>query len=116
MFTEALDWLAGQLDAAGIPAAIDPADLQVPGVWLVPGTMTAPTQAGHARQDVTCHLYLVTGNAGARHDLAALDQLATAVAGVLVIRDLEAVRVSLPNHTPGGAPGYHTTTTVTITP
>lgn len=116
MYGEAIRWVLDQLERAGINAAADPADLNTPGVWVTPASSTADRMAPRVGV-VTLTLYLVTGNTGGLDDVDALDQLHDQVnAAGVVVRDTEAVTVTLPNHSTAGLPALRTTTTLQHTP
>ena len=114
MFGDAITWALEQLHAAGINAASDPADLNTPGVWVVPAKATSPT-LGDALDEVTLTLYLVAASIHGPDAIAHLDALAAQVHQVIRLRTLDAVQVSLPNHHPAGLPAYKTTITVHVT-
>ena len=113
MFAEALTWTVDQLHAAGINAAIDPADVNTPGVWIVPATGERTTLDDQSAE-VSLTLYLVAGSMPIPHALDALDALAANVHKVIRLRRLDAVQVALPNHNPAGLPAYRTTITLDI--
>lgn len=113
MFAEALTWTVDKLQTAGINAAIDPADLNTPGVWVVPATSERTTLDDQS-SEVTLTLYLVAGSMPIPHALDALDALAANVHKVIRLRRLDAVQVALPNHNPAGLPAYRTTITLDI--
>ena len=114
MFGEAITWALDTLHAAGINAASDPADLNTPGVWVVPAKATSPT-LGDALDEVTLTLYLVAGSLPGTEAVTQLDALTAQVHQVIRIHAVEAVQVSLPNHNPAGLPAYKASTTVHIT-
>lgn len=114
MFGEAITWTLEQLHAASINAAADPADLNTPGVWVVPQRATLPTLDDDLT-DVSLSLYLVAGALPGPDAVDALDALTRQVNQVIRVRDVTAVQVSLPNHNPGGLPAYRATTTLHIT-
>ena len=114
MFAEAISWAVTQLHTANLNACSDPADLNTPGVWVVPATSARRT-LDQAAREVTLTVYLVTGSTATPAILDSLDNLAAAVDTVLTLGDLEAVTLSLPNHNLSGLPAYRSTTTVTVT-
>ena len=114
MFGTAITWALEQLHAAGINAADDPADLNTPGVWVIPDRATMPTLDDELTE-TTLTLYLVAASIHGPDAIASLDALATQVHQVIRLRTLDAVQVSLPNHNPAGLPAYKTTTTVHVT-
>lgn len=64
---------ADQLTAAGLPTAIDPADVRVPGAWLSLDTLTMVNVAhDHA---VATVVYLIAADAGAPRAITDLGQL-----------------------------------------
>lgn len=95
---EALEDLAQQLTAAGIPADIDPARVPVPGAWVAAEEMQVVTLDGTQQLHVDVHL-IVPDN-GTR---AALEQLQTMLATALsVIDPRAAVTLDATVKTPGG--------------
>ena len=114
MFGDAITWTLEQLRPAGINAAADPADLNTPGVWVVPGRAVLPTLDDDLTE-TTITLYLVAGSLPSNEAIASLDALTAQVAQVVRVRDVEAVQVSLPNHNPAGLPAYRATATLHIT-
>lgn len=114
MFGSAITWTLEQLHAAGINAAIDPADLNTPGVWVVPGRATQPT-LDDGTTEVTLTLYLVAGTGVGFDAINSLDALTQRVQDVIHVRDVTAVQVALPNHNPAGLPAYRATATLHTT-
>ncbi|MFT3876195.1 MAG: hypothetical protein QM708_07225 [Propioniciclava sp.] len=113
MFGEAVSWVVAQLAAAGISAAADPADLNTPGVWVLPDTSTASTLDDQLHE-VTILLYLIVGSLPATDALAALDGLLAGVRAAIRVRSVQAVTVALPNHNPAGLPAYRATINLDI--
>lgn len=113
MFGAAIRYVVDLLTAGGVSAAGDPADLNVPGVWVTPEAYAATQLNG--RTQVTLTATLVAASRDQGQAVADLDALADAMtAAGFPVTDVTAVTVVLPNHNPGGLPGYQTTITLLI--
>lgn len=110
--------LAEELTAAGVPTAIDPGQVPVPGGWLTPRELARPTLAGGWQ--ATVNLWLVVHDAEESDALRALELLLGAALDVVAVDtaggdsiDLAATLV-LP-HTPGTPlPAFRLTTTIEL--
>lgn len=105
----AVVWARDQLVEAGINSAIEPADLNLPGVIVYPSSF-----GWRLNDDVEAEieLLLVARSVRAGDALAQLDELAEAVAGVLPIADLDAVMVVLTSQGADPLPALRTTCTL----
>lgn len=106
----ALVWARDQLDAAGINAAIEPADLNLPGVIVYPSAFG--WRLGPGPIEVEVELLLVAGQVRALDALDQLDDLAERVAAVLPIGDLDAVMVNLSSQSADVLPALRTSCTL----
>lgn len=89
----AVTWARDQLDGAGINAATEPADVNLPGVIVSPGVAT--WRLGEDALEVELDLLLVARQVRALDALDQLDDLLEAVSAVLPIGEVHAVMVSL---------------------
>jgi len=93
----ALQDIADQITAAGVPATTDPRNLNLPGAWVTPGTVSfdvLDAQTAFMRFDV----YLVAPDHGAVHSLNALGEQLAQLRTALPIGEAQPVMVNLPNH------------------
>ncbi|UVK60160.1 tail terminator [Arthrobacter phage SerialPhiller] len=100
---DALQDIANMVTAAGVPAAVDPRNLNLPGAWVTPNTVgfdVLDADTAHMRFDV----YLVTGDHGAVESLNSLGAMLTKVRKPLQVGDAQPVMVNLPNHGAGALP------------
>jgi hypothetical protein len=114
----ALTELCGQLTAAGVPAALDAEDVQVPGAWVTARELGRPTLGGS--WEATVHVWLVTADATDSQALRVLEQLLDGALEVLAVDTTGgdtiqlAATLVLP-HTPGTPlPAFQITTTLDI--
>lgn len=94
--------------------ALDPADVDVPGVVLYPNTMDWPTLDA-AEYDLTVDLLLVAGAVPAADAIAQLDELLEAVRSVVPVTEARAVSLNLPSHSPDPLPALQATVAFNIT-
>lgn len=103
------------LTAAGISAACEAADVELPGVIIYPDVVAYERlDATTFRMDIT--LLLVAGQVRALHALAQLDELREQVAAVLPVNELRAVMVQLSSQSPDVLPAFQTTIGLEVTP
>lgn len=110
---EAVTWARDQLTAAGINAAIEPADVDLPGVIVYPATM--PARFGAGAVEIELDLLLIARQVRALDALDQLDALAELVAGVLPIGELSAVMFRLSSQAADVLPAFRTTLTLQVT-
>lgn len=116
--TAALRALVEQLSAVGVPAAVDPDRVPVPGAWVTARELSRPTLAG--AWEATVNVWLIVADSEDTDALRALELLLGAALDVLAVDtvggdsiDLAATLV-LP-HTPGTAlPAFRITTTIDL--
>lgn len=90
--------LVDALTAGGVPATLDPQNLNPPGAWIQLESLQHNILRG--RSTIRARIYLVTGDAPAATVLDQLDQLLTATLAVATPNtplDTESVTVTLPN-------------------
>lgn len=73
----ACDALVAALTVAGVPASINRAQVNTPGAWVSPQSVTVTTLAGGATADID--VVLVAGDTGDREALKILESLLTKV-------------------------------------
>lgn len=114
MITDACEFVADQLTAAGLTAVHDPRDLNLPGAWVTPGEITLNRlQAGTGQVDVI--IALVAPDAGGASTLRILDDmLGKAIAADVGVTSVEPGTVQLENHAPGGLPALITTVSIDL--
>ena len=107
MISEAFEHVVAQLTAAGVAATADPRDLALPGILV---GLHSVTRSLDGSAEVRVRLLAVAPDNGApaRH----LDGLLDAVG---VVGLVEAVAITLPNHSPAPLPALELFTTVTVT-
>lgn len=94
---DSLQDIADMVTAAGVPAAVDPRNLALPGAWVTPGLVSFDTlDADKAlmRFDV----YLVAPDHGAVHALNELGTMLSKLRDQLPVGEAQPVMVNLPNH------------------
>lgn len=106
----AIVWARDQLVAADISAAIEPADLNLPGVIVYPQRFGWRLDAGEIEAEV--ELLLIARQVRALDALAQLDDLAERVAAVLPVGEFDAVMVSLSSQSADVLPALRTTCTL----
>ncbi|WP_336820189.1 hypothetical protein [Gordonia sp. MMO-8] len=79
--TDALDGVVDALTAAGIAATTNPADIVVPGAWVIPHDITEPTLCGGLT--VRADVCLVAPDNGTANAIAILGDLLDQAAPVL---------------------------------
>ena len=104
--TEACQYAVERLCEVGAPATADPAGLVLPGVLVMPQTLTFDTLGDTAR--TTMDVWAVGRGLGVP-DLAALDALAQLAATALGARTWRVQSVSMPNHSADLLPCLQTT-------
>lgn len=114
-YGEALEFVRGAIEGAGVAAVLDPADLNLPGVWVEPDGLTPAYLDGGFDARVTC--VLVVPDNGVIESLDSLTELlATILGGTdLAIGDVEATRAILRNHSADPLPAFKFTATVQLT-
>lgn len=105
----ALTGVVDVLTAAGINAALDPRDLNLPGVWVTVHDITDPTLCGG--YDVRAQLCLIAGDFATATALQHLGALLDAVAAVVTFD--EPVRPA--RFTPPGLAPCHGLSVITST-
>ncbi len=106
---KALTGIVDVLTAAGVNAAVDPRDLNLPGVWVTVHDITDPTLCGD--YSVRAQLCLIVGDFGTATSLHHLDGLLAAVADVVTFD--EPVRPA--RFTPPGIAPCHGLSVITST-
>jgi hypothetical protein len=112
----ALGDLCAQLAVAGVPAAVDPDDVQVPGAWVTARELARPTLAGN--WEATVHIWLVTSDATDSQALQVLEQLLDGVLEVVAVDTAGGDTIQLAStlvlpHSPGTPlPAFQITTTL----
>lgn len=94
---DALQDIADMVTAAGVPAALDPRDLELPGAWVTPGAVSfdvLDADTAHMRFDV----YLVAREHGAKVSLNTLGGMLAKVRPALGVPSAQPLMVNLPNH------------------
>lgn len=109
----ALDQVVATIKAAGVSAAVEAADLDVPGVLVY------PDRVDYDRLDATTYqidvgLLFVAGQLRAPDALDALDALIDQVATVLPLRELRAVMVRLSSQAADDLPAFQTTVSLAV--
>lgn len=110
---EAAAELAAELTAAGVRTVVDARDLGLPGGWLTPRRISEFTLDGGFVAE--WELYLVAGD----HPATALGELSTMLAPLVerfVSGDVEAVTLSLPNHSASPLPALSVPIRTAVTP
>lgn len=69
------------LEGAGVQASLDPADLNVPAVWIALDSVAQANLAG--RLELRCLLFLIVGDADTTRAMASLGQLHAKVLQVI---------------------------------
>lgn len=113
-YGDALKEIAASIDAVGIPATIEQANLQVPGALVVPGTLSfdhLDRETYSARVEV----YLCTSDRGAVETLNDLQQMLFKVKDILGFQEVEPVKLQSPNHSADGLPALLIALDATIT-
>jgi hypothetical protein len=111
---EAAAELAAQLVAAGVPAVVDPRDLNLPGAWLEPGPIEYPYLDPTA-YDVTWNLYLVAIDNGAGPALDALGKMLATLREAFPVPEAQPIALTLANQGAGELPGLLCTIQTKIT-
>lgn len=96
--TAALEDLVDTLEAADVEVALDPADLNLPGVWVQVTGVAADRLEGRT---ITTRLVLVVPDTGALRSLEALLELLDKVDTVVPVDTATPLTVALPE---GGGP------------
>lgn len=93
------------LNAAGISAALDPASMDLPGVWITPATIDYGLMDG-SEYFATWDLYLIGPDLDAVNALDHLSDLAGQVRGVFgeAVTGAQAVTMTSPNLAADGLP------------
>jgi hypothetical protein len=114
---QALTDLCTDLRLAGLNAAVDAEDVQVPGAWVTARDLARPTLAGS--WEVTVHVWLVTSEATDSEALQVLEQLLDAALEVIAVDTTNgdtiqlAATLVLP-HTGTPLPAFQITTTLDL--
>jgi hypothetical protein len=105
---------AHNLDGSPVRVALDPADVELPGVVLYPNLLNWTTLDG-VDYELSVDVLLVAGAVPARDAVGQLDELLAALRGVLPISEARAVSLNLPNHSADPLPALQATVTFSIT-
>lgn len=114
MFGDALQEIADELIAHGIPATTEASQLQTPGVLVTPGPMKFNRQHSHTLEAVV-ELYLITGNKPAPQALNDLSTLLMQVRQVYAVGEAEPLTMTLQATGADSVPCLRTELTVEIT-
>lgn len=114
-YGDALTYVRDQLAGAGVAAVLDTRDLNLPGAWVEPNTLTPAYLDGGMDASVT--VVLVVPDSGPVESLNMLTDLLTLVleGTSLQVPEVEATRARLENHSPDPLPALRFTTTVQLT-
>lgn len=100
-----MDGLASHLTSNGVRAAVDPAKVQVPGVWIAYSGATVDQLDGSGT--LALDLYLIVPDSATGPVLDALDELLGNVLGLVdVVGRIEPTTVVLPGNSTKPLPGY----------
>lgn len=94
---DSLQDIADMVTAAGVQAAVDPRNLNLPGAWVTPGLVSFDVldeDTAFMRFDV----YLVAPDHGAVHSLNSLGDMLAKIRPALQVGEAQPVMVNLPNH------------------
>lgn len=108
-------WAAATLSAAGAPAVIDPADVQLPGVICYPATIEFE-YLDQATFTLGVDLVFVASGASQADALDQLAALVSAARSVLPITELRAVTARLAGQSADPLPALVCTVTLQVTP
>lgn len=113
---DAMSQVAAAMVAAGIPTALDPADLSIPGAVVYPSRVDYDTlSAGVGGYELTVDLVLVAGDVPGLNALAQLDGLLGKLRGLWAIDEARAVSVGpLVGQSPDPLPGLSVTVTLHV--
>jgi len=106
--------IADMVTAAGVPAAVDPRNLNLPGAWVTPGLVSfdvLDTDTAFMRMEV----YLVAPDHGAVLSLNNLGDMLAKVRSALPVGEAQPVMVNLPNHGADPMPALLISIDATIT-
>jgi len=95
--------IADDLSAAGIPAVVDARDLQLPGAWVTPATVTF-TYLDHASVSVDWDIYLIVRDVPAVIAMDELSAFAETLAEKFGAGELTPQTVNLPNQSADSLP------------
>lgn len=111
----ALADVAARLESAGIPAAVDPRELAVPGAWVTVGPIGFDRLDGDTRT-LQAVVYLLTRDTGTPDALDYLAEMIDAAAGILPVGDVTPQTLALPNQSGDPLPAAVFTVDLEITP
>lgn len=94
---DSLKDIAEMVTAAGVPAAVDPRDLNLPGAWVTPGLVSFDVLDVDTAF-MTFDIYLVAPDHGAAHSLNSLGDMLAKIRPALQVGEAMPVMVNLPNH------------------
>lgn len=94
---DSLQDIAAMFTAAGVPAAVDPRELQLPGAWVTPGTVSFDVLDADTAS-MRFEVYLVAPDHGAVHSLNKLGEMLAKARTSLPVGEAQPVMVNLPNH------------------
>jgi len=94
---DSLQDIANMVTNAGVPAAVDPRNLNLPGAWVTPGLVSfdvLDADTAFMRFEV----YLVAPDHGAVASLNNLGDMLAKVRQAIPVGEAQPVMVNLPNH------------------
>lgn len=111
---QALEQLADELTALGIPATVDPQRIKLPGAWVALRTILATRLDGTS--EVEALVYLVAGDYATPAVLDELGAMLDKVSQYAADARVEAVTLSVPNYAPAGLPALAVPMFVEVSP
>lgn len=104
----ALQDVADICESAGISAAVDARNLNLPGAWVTPDVVSFETMAaGEAIMDIS--IFLIARDNGPVDSLDALGEMLAKLRTVLSVPEAQVMYLGLPNHGAGELPALQIT-------